>query len=127
MKQYSSHPLLNPLNVFTALQELIDQHSALHLLLQRNPKLQPGNGTSLQLPFIIIQVGGSRGAHTQMKGQCCSNGCALGDHLHRRSLCKSSCYLMLYFISIIITCSCAGKAGCNGWRQHLSGYAGRAV
>lgn len=27
------------------------------MLLQRKPELQPGNGTALQLPFIIIQVG----------------------------------------------------------------------
>jgi hypothetical protein len=61
-----------PTKILWTSQELVDQHGALQMLLQRNPKLQAGNGTALQLPFIIIQVGHlAHGTH-----HCC---CLLGQ------------------------------------------------
>lgn len=41
-------------------QELIDQHAAIKQVMQRDPGRRQRCGTALQLPFILIQVGGGR-------------------------------------------------------------------
>lgn len=52
------------------LQELVTQHHALKHLMQRDPERAKSCGTVLQLPFLLIQVGGGY-QRREVAGGCC--------------------------------------------------------